>query len=1180
MLARNLSKPGRNLVVCIRREDPKRIWERRAPLTPDDVAALLAKHPNLSIEIQPCNKRVFPIEDYLHAGATLASRAPDIFLGIKETPVPELTWGPQTHLMFSHTHKGQPYNAPLLARFLEQYSKPKHASTPAPRLIDYELLTDPSTGKRTVGFGWFAGVAGVLESLSAMAHHHLEHGVASPFLYTPRPHTVPSLDEARKQLRNIGGLIREYGVPEALGPFIIGLTGRGNVSQGCLSMLEELPLEHIRVKDLDALVKDPNASRHKVYLVHVQPEEYLIDVNGGSYNRDSYYANPESYKSVFHERVAPYLTLLLNGTGWSPSYPRILPTDTLPSVLSHAYSIGGLRATNIGDISCDIEGGIEFMERATTISDPCFKVRVPTAKFAGDRSSTGSPSTTTAVSHKGEIQIMSVDILPASIPLDASKHFSSVLRPYIEAIVEDHSSTNPIFSLDSPVLGSAYSRALDSPPSKRQHPEDTHTTLLNALHRATIAHSGRLARPHKHLKDVVRAHCGPLPFREGRLSLESLLAPNGVATKQSKPERDADGNVLPPYLQPSAEEYNPGVYNIVEKEAKDVEIQVPPSPPSSSSHTTASSSRTTRSSSSSSSLRHSYSPSHTSSASAQARYKHTPRHSAAPTKRILMLGSGMVAGPAVDTIMDTPGMELVVASNSLHELQTLTAPHSVSGRVKYRVVDISKRETYKHLVAESDVVVSLLPAPMHPQIAKTCIEYGKHLVTASYISPEMAALDEAAKSSSTLLLNEIGLDPGIDHCSALDLLCRLKATNQHVVSFTSFCGGLPAYEDSRVPLRYKFSWRPQGVLTAAGNDAKYLVNGQTREIPGSSLLSSKFPKVPVPGFPHILEGLPNRDSLKYASIYGLPTDGSLKTLIRGTLRYPGFSDLMASFRSLGLLNTSTKVLPDTWRSFLRLAMAAQHSPGSSNGDHPLTTAAIEGKGKRPLPSLQSRIPANQIAEVWDALSWFGLIEGAGAGAGGSSVVSSGSSNSTNSPYVHAPPAMPPLPAEPTTPLDLFAYLLSSKLAYRLGERDMVVLSHEIITVDGHPSPPSSPSTTSPYPSTSDHHAQDQIQTRHTSTLVTYGTSTHSAMARTVGIPIGIAAIHVAQDHIPLRGVHGPTHPTVYRPVLDGLVRVGLGMQESSIRGIGMHESTLRGLGVAGHRPLVDREFERGLGEFF
>jgi alpha-aminoadipic semialdehyde synthase len=149
---------------------------------------------------------------------------------------------PQTYFMFSHTHKGQPYNTPLLARFVASEGTPKEAkmSSAFPRLIDYELLTD-ADGKRTVGFGWFAGgafrssfllpklmvstVAGVLESLSSMAHSHLEQGIASPFLYTPRPHSVPSLEEARTQLRSIGSLIASNGTPPALGPFVIGLTG-------------------------------------------------------------------------------------------------------------------------------------------------------------------------------------------------------------------------------------------------------------------------------------------------------------------------------------------------------------------------------------------------------------------------------------------------------------------------------------------------------------------------------------------------------------------------------------------------------------------------------------------------------------------------------------------------------------------------------------------------------------------------------------------------------------------------------------------------------------------------------------------------------------------------------------------------------------------------------------------
>jgi alpha-aminoadipic semialdehyde synthase len=179
---------------------------------------------------------------------------------------------------------------------------------------------------------------------------------------------------------------------------------------------------------------------------------------------------------------------------------------------------------------------------------------------------------------------------------------------------------------------------------------------------------------------------------------------------------------------------------------------------------------------------------------------------------------------------------------------------------------------------------SLLPVPFHCAVAEFCIKHRKHLVTASYISPAMKALHDQAVAADIILLNEIGLDPGIDHCSAIALLADLRAQNKRIVSFTSFCGGLPAPECADVPLGYKFSWSPRGVLNAALNGARFRLNGSDWEIPGEQILSSHFPEVPISNVLN-LEGIANRDSIPYADTYELGPAQGLRTLLRGTLRY-------------------------------------------------------------------------------------------------------------------------------------------------------------------------------------------------------------------------------------------------------------------------------------------------------
>ncbi|KIJ67291.1 hypothetical protein HYDPIDRAFT_127170 [Hydnomerulius pinastri MD-312] len=941
------------LTIGIRREDPSRIWERRCPLTPDAVESLVNKD-SVDVLIQDCDRRVFPVDQYIKAGARLhhTLEPAHIVLGIKETPLSELVTSPlnplrpgsrslvpRTHLMFSHTTKGQPYNMELLSRFLSQDPQ-RHLS---PRLIDYELLTGRD-GKRTVGFGWFAGVAGALESLSALAHAHLELGVASPFLHTPRPHTHVSLPSLRAALRAIGQDIINDGTPKSLGPFVIGLTGNGNVSQGVLSILEELPVVKVNVKDLPALVSSPDTDLHKVYLVHASPEEYLSRVDGGQYDRTHYYGNPSLYKSDFATKVAPYLTLFLNGVGWLPEFPRLMTNEALTTALTRAAEVGRARFGTIGDISCDVEGGLEFMPRASTNSDPFFKHR---------------PATLPA--HLPSVQIMSVDILPSSLPLDASQHFCGVLMPYLKALINEY----------------------------RGEPADQE--LSEALKVATVARDGQLQGKHTWLAEPVG-------------KWQSI-----TAAAQSE--------------------------------------------------------------------------------------------SVARKKRVLMLGSGMVAGPAVHELFKRSDIELVVASNSSIEAESLIRGLPNASAC---LLDVTDGEKISRLVEGADVVISLLPVPFHPSVAELCIQHGKHLITASYISPAMRSLSERAESANVLLLNEIGLDPGIDHCSALSLLKQLRKDNKRVLSFTSFCGGLPAPEASDVPLGYKFSWSPRGVLNAALNGARFKLDGKVMEIPGDRILSNYFPDVPISNVLK-LEGIANRDSLPYADTYGLGKLDNLRTVLRGTLRYPGFVDLVHSFKAVGLLDVdpSSHVLLRSWSDLARLALEKrlkERIPEDPRSFHSALSAVVSDARRD---------------DVLRALEWFDLT-----------------------PSRQVSQDLPPVPSKPLAPIDLLTSVLAHKLKYNPGERDLVVLSHEIVA---QPSIPG---------------AATEV---HTSSLVTYGTSTASAMSRCVGLPVAFAALAVLDGKVIGRGVQGPTEEVLYQAVLDGLEEVGLQMKESVRQGSGMEARLSDGL---------------------
>ncbi|NXN26485.1 AASS protein, partial [Nycticryphes semicollaris] len=265
-------------------------------------------------------------------------------------------------------------------------------------------------------------------------------------------------------------------------------------------------------------------------------------------------------------------------------------------------------------------------------------------------------------------------------------------------------------------------------------------------------------------------------------------------------------------------------------------------------------------------------------------------------KRVLLLGSGYVSGPVLEYLTRDSNIGITVASVMKEQLEQLTKKYSNVTSVHMDV--IKHEEKLSSLVKNHDLVISLLPYSAHPLVAKKCIDNKVNLVTASYLTPAMKELQESVEAAGITVISEMGLDPGLDHMLAMECIDKAKEVGATVVSYTSFCGGLPAPEHSDNPLRYKFSWSPQGVLLNTVQSATYLKNGEIINIPaGGALLDSVTPMDFFPGLN--LEGFPNRDSTKYAEPYGIQT---AHTLLRGTLRYKGYSKTMRGFVKLGLIN--------------------------------------------------------------------------------------------------------------------------------------------------------------------------------------------------------------------------------------------------------------------------------------
>jgi len=262
-------------------------------------------------------------------------------------------------------------------------------------------------------------------------------------------------------------------------------------------------------------------------------------------------------------------------------------------------------------------------------------------------------------------------------------------------------------------------------------------------------------------------------------------------------------------------------------------------------------------------------------------------------KKVLILGAGMVARPIVVYLLEK-GYYVTVADMVRSKAEEVISGHKNGHPVSWTVED---EITLDKMVAEHDITVSLLPYVFHLLVAKYCLKHSKDMVTASYAKPEMLALDKSAKDAGIIILNELGLDPGIDHMSAMRIIDHVHDKGGQIESFYSLCGALPAKEAADNPFRYKFSWSPKGVVLASNNDAKFLLNDNVVNIPTEDLF--KYPK--TLDFPGVgsLEIYPNRDSIAYTEIYGIP---ETHTMYRGTFRYKGWCETLDAIKALKLVS--------------------------------------------------------------------------------------------------------------------------------------------------------------------------------------------------------------------------------------------------------------------------------------
>lgn len=262
-------------------------------------------------------------------------------------------------------------------------------------------------------------------------------------------------------------------------------------------------------------------------------------------------------------------------------------------------------------------------------------------------------------------------------------------------------------------------------------------------------------------------------------------------------------------------------------------------------------------------------------------------------KKVLILGAGLVAKPMIEYLLEKE-YRLLIASPMKERADEIIHGNPLGSSLDWSFADTGVLDK---LIAEYDLTVSLLPYKYHTEVAKICLKYKKPLVTTSYVQPEMKALDEAAKKAGVLFLNEMGLDPGIDHMTAMKIIDYVHMKGGRVDEFYSLCGALPAPEAANNPMKYKFTWSPKGVILASRNSALYLKKGKETYVDAVNLFKSGFNYT----FPRIgeLEVYPNRDSLIYLNIYNIP---ETRTMYRGTFRYKGWCETLDAMKNINMLD--------------------------------------------------------------------------------------------------------------------------------------------------------------------------------------------------------------------------------------------------------------------------------------
>ncbi len=430
---------------------------------------------------------------------------------------------------------------------------------------------------------------------------------------------------------------------------------------------------------------------------------------------------------------------------------------------------------------------------------------------------------------------------------------------------------------------------------------------------------------------------------------------------------------------------------------------------------------------------------------------------------ILVLGAGRSSVSLLHYLNDFAREEnfyFSVADGDENNLKSKTAGLERAHIICFEAL---QHEDLVKLISGSKIVISLLPPPLHPLVGAACIEAKANLVTASYESPAMRQMAPAVEKAGLVFINECGLDPGIDHMSAMEVIHDIQARGGKITRFHSYCGGLVADEFDDNPFRYKISWNPRNVVLAGKGVSSFIAGGRTTLLPYHRLFSEPE-KLEVPGWGRF-EAYPNRDSIPYARLYGLE---GIQDLKRGTLRKPGYCERWSRLVNAGMTDDETQL---------------QFSDGATYFDFLKTffPGIKENNFSDFFEFVNDETVANDILDMGFRMQ-----------------------NSV------------PLERNSGTPADFLLDLIVKKWVLNESDQDLVVMLHEFC------------------------YLLDNVEFQTLASFGLKGTdATHTAMAKTVGLPLGMVAKQLFLQNIPQKGILLPLHTTLYKPVLKELASLGL-----------------------------------------